>query len=220
MFKLPNGNIAKTYLEYLEYYNPELYTLIETSTDIELYQLIEHTISRLQYYIGNLDTLYLMNDSTTELQDYLIKMVLFFKSYTTDLLGMNILYVFNMKPENIIKFHDRVQEIHKTIEPNDKINFSYSDYAVVHAIYHPDDFLEFDEKAFIKKILEIREPKKLIHDKFVLISNIKEKDKLQYYDVTGSILSKIYHKEDLKFRDKCFISRSFNNDWVLDQKHL
>ena len=205
MFTLPNGKPAKSYIEYLEYYNPELHNLILTSDDIELYQIIEHTISRLQEYIGNLDTLYLMNDSTTELQNYLVKLVMFFKSYTTDLLGMNILYVFNMKPENIIKMIDKVYRIIKKIGPTDKINFAYMDYAITHALYYPDDKIEFNEKVFLKAFIECEEPDKLIYDDIHLIKHIAEKTKLKYFDTVLVNKSTIHHKESLSLKDKCII---------------
>ena len=205
MFVLPNGKPAKSYLEYLEYYNPELYNLIVTSDEIELYQIIEHAISRLQDYIGNLDTLYLMNDSTTELQDYLIKMVMFLKSYTTDLLGMNILYIFNMKPENIIKLIDKIYRIIKKIGPEDKFNFAYADYAIPHSIYHPDDKIDFNEKVYLEVSIICNDKTMSLYDKADSIKNIGVKTSLKQMDSANVNKSTIYHNESIGMKDKCII---------------
>ncbi|HAU88256.1 MAG TPA: hypothetical protein DCW90_23110 [Lachnospiraceae bacterium] len=144
--------IATTYLEYLHAMNPSMANYIENANEVQLYNAIDHVISQLEYVVGNLDTLYLVNDGTSILQDYLLKLIRFFKSYTTQLVGLGIIYVFDTKPDNMLRFIDNIGKIHKTIVAKEStMSLSYADYASLHAkVTIDDNNMKFTDRCFIR----------------------------------------------------------------------
>jgi hypothetical protein len=145
MFTLGNtGTVATTYLEYLKVMNPSLYNAIDEADDVHLYTMIDHAISRLEKVIHDLKTLYTVNDSNSSLLDYLIKLVKFFKSYTTDLIDVTTQYVFDMRPDNLFK----LVEYYKMFEVDinkDVYKLMYADTAKVIETYKETDPLKYKE---------------------------------------------------------------------------
>lgn len=92
-----------------------------------LYYYINHIIGRFKSIIDNINFLYLSNESATPLQDLLIKLVEFAKSFTVDMLDLDIIYVFDNKAENLIRLIDVLQYINKLIGDNDYLHLSHSD---------------------------------------------------------------------------------------------
>ena len=97
-----------------------------------LYYYINHIISRFKSIIDDINFLYLANDSATPLQELLVKLVEFAKSFTVDMLDLDIIYVFDTKLENLIRLLDAVHYINKLIGVDDIFNVSHSD--IVHKI--------------------------------------------------------------------------------------
>lgn len=127
MFKLGNSdNVATTYLEYLSVMNPALYNAIMEADETIVYTYIDHTISRLEKIVNNLKSLYTVNDSNSSLLMYLIKLIRFFKSYTTDLIDVTTEYIFDMRPDNLFKLVE-YYKIHQVILPKDSYHLMYSD---------------------------------------------------------------------------------------------
>lgn len=121
--------VAETFLDYLETMQPSIAQFIKDSDEVALYSAIDHIISQIEILLGSMDTLYLVNDGTSLLQDYLIKLIRFFKSYTTDLVSLGIIYVFDFKPDNMLRLIDKVGAIHKTIvAKEDMMHLGYADY--------------------------------------------------------------------------------------------
>lgn len=115
--KIPNFTFAnlKTYSEDL------------VINDNLVYYYIDHLISRLETVIDNLKYIYMMNDSATPIEDLLLKMVRYFKSFTVDCLGLDIIYIYDMKSENIMRLFGEIAKIKKEIEAEEHIHLSYSD---------------------------------------------------------------------------------------------
>lgn len=107
--------VASTFLDYLKTMQPAIADFIEKANDIDLYVAIDHIISQLEEVLGELGSLHLVNDGTSILQEYLIKLIRFFKSYTTDLVSLGVIYVFDFKPDNMLRLIDKVGKIRKTI---------------------------------------------------------------------------------------------------------
>ena len=120
--------VAETFLDYLSVMNPDLANIVEEQDEVELYNTIDHVISQMELVIGNLDAMYLVNDGTSILQEYLIKLVRFFKSYTTELTGLGVLYIFDFKPDNMLRLIDCVGKIEKEIQVSEKESFGLYDY--------------------------------------------------------------------------------------------
>jgi len=135
MFKIKklddNGDMveqtADTYAEYLQYNDDKLYTILVNLETSELNGAIEHTIFKINELITSLQYLYIINDSQNPAFTALIKLLRFFKSYTTDLTGFNIVYLFDSKHYNAIKIIDDINYIEKVIHPSTNMRQDYSD---------------------------------------------------------------------------------------------
>ena len=142
--------VAKTYLDYLEAMNPLLANYVNESNEVDLYVAIDHIISQMEMVLGQLDSLYLVNDGTSVLQEYLLKLIRFFKSYTTELVGLGIVYVFDFKPDNMLRLIDKVGKIHKVDEINDKsFHLVYADQAhLTSTITHTEKTMKLHDSIF------------------------------------------------------------------------
>lgn len=176
-------NTPKTYMEYIQKTYPAIYDFIQTIDEDSLYMYINHVISGMEDVINNLNYLYLINDSSSSLQEVLIQLIKFFKSYTTDLIGLNIVYIFDFKPDNMLKIIDHIHHIHKTILIPESTNLSYADYVRIHGNIHLNDDLKFYEKTFI-------------HASIAMLI------KLQFKDIIQTIQKKINAKENLYLKEE------------------
>ena len=141
--------VATTFLEYLQFTNNNLYEFVRDLPQENCHRYIEHVISRLETKLNDLGYLYVMNDSNSSLQDILLAMIKFFKSYTTDLIGLNIVYIFDFKPDNMLKFIDKIGLMKKSMElgrnwnDGESINLTYSDDIFSHKLINDNDMLSY-----------------------------------------------------------------------------
>lgn len=112
-----------------------------------LYYYIDHIISRMETVVKNLKSIYMINDSSsTSLENLLIKMINFFKSFTVDMLGLDILYVCDLKAENILRLFDEVERVRKYIEVPEELRLQYSDVISKTAVsFRSDDYMKLKD---------------------------------------------------------------------------
>jgi hypothetical protein len=126
VFKLKDGGVAETFLEYLDDTDNVLADFVRTAEEGRLTEYIEHILFRINGAIPELQYLYILNDSNNVLLNAAIKLIRFFKSYTTDLASFNILYLMNSRYHNMIKLIHDVENLEKTLGVNeDTLNFLY-----------------------------------------------------------------------------------------------
>ena len=92
-----------------------------------IYYYINHIISRFKTIINRINYLYMENDAAAPLQELLVRLVKFAKSFTVDMLDLDIIYVCDMKEQNMIRLIDVPWYINKLISPDDRFNVSHSD---------------------------------------------------------------------------------------------
>lgn len=141
-----NGYVPTTYLDYLKYANYKLYDIVMKADKSDLYKYIDHLISKLTSIFTNVDYIHVSTDDVSPVQKVLVSMIKFFKSYTTDLIRFDIIYVMNWKTELLLRLIDRVEHIYKTIIPKDKWFFSYSDNLRIHSRANVDEEIELVDK--------------------------------------------------------------------------
>ena len=93
----------------------------------KIYYYANHIIYKLESLIDNLNYVALLGDSTAPLEDLLFKLCMFFKSYTTEIISMDKIYVCDLVPENMFRLFDEIAYIEKLIGPKDRMFFAYSD---------------------------------------------------------------------------------------------
>lgn len=181
MFTINHGTssqrTAKTFFEFLYYYNPRLYnilftpnyegqyakykennpnttytldnyiekvvegeiddftysTLNEENSDIKvtetlIYYYIDHIVSKLKQYIDKLTFVHKVNGSATDLDKLLIKLVVYFKSFTVDVIGMDTIYIMDIKLENQMRFFDEININAKNVQADDELRLSFADH--------------------------------------------------------------------------------------------
>ena len=152
--------------------------------DDKIYSYINHIIDRLAKIVNRIDLIYLINSSSTPLQELLIKLIKFFKSYTVDLISFDTLYVMDLKPGNTIKLFDEMKKIMKTIEyhDTDAIRISHSD--LIHLI---QETVGIDDHEAIR-----------LYDKFFLsvIFHLDEKSLVKLRDDIDEETKLVLYKED------------------------
>ena len=124
-------------------------------TETTIYYYVNHIISRLKTVVDNINLLYMINDSQSALEDLLVNIIRWAKSFTVDMLGLDIIYVCDFKPENLLRFIDEIEYIQKLIEDHDYIYLSHSDVIrKLYSEYHLKDSIKFEDYAnWIKWII-------------------------------------------------------------------
>lgn len=181
-----------------------------------IYYYINHIISRFKTIINKINFLYMENDAAVPLQELLVKLVKFAKSFTVDMLDLDIIYICDMKDQNMIRLIDVPWYINKLIAPNDRINLSHSDIVKkIIAQYELDDKINLKDLVAYNKDLFIGDDSN---------NHVIKNDKLQYmvkdiqledekaiqmydtYDLQSTILLKDTHKPMLKDKVKVWYS--------------
>lgn len=95
--------------------------------DEKIYFYMNHIISRLEIILDNLSFVNLMGDSSTPVEELLMKLIKFFKSHTVEFINMDTIYICDLKPESMIRYFDVIHEANKTNLVKDFIKFPFAD---------------------------------------------------------------------------------------------
>lgn len=118
-----NGEIADTFLDYLQDADLILADFVVTSEHDKLSEYIEHVLYRINETIKDLQYLYILNDSNNVLLNAAITLIRFFKSYTTDLSSFNILYLMDSPYWNTLKYVPKIQTMSKDLHHSELGSF-------------------------------------------------------------------------------------------------
>ena len=177
----------------------------------KIYTYVNHIISRLQMIIDDLKYIYLISGAASPLEELLLKLVRFFKSYTVDVLGLDTLYICDLKPENMIRLFDKIHYMEKTIVPKDRFKLQHSD--VIHRLitqYQLKDKLTLKDKMFYDALLLIKDSDEdgirnsvRMRDEVSVFVNIPVKDKsLNLMDTIHNISTTDTISDSFKMNDK------------------
>ncbi len=106
LFKMTNGEVATTYLEYLYDKLPVIADTIDNMHKDKTGVYIEHVIGKLNEIIPEIEYLNTMNGTNNNIVQAILGLINFFKSYTIDLRTLNIMYMFDNKMLNKIYMID------------------------------------------------------------------------------------------------------------------
>ena len=124
-FALKDGTQAKTYLEYLEEYVPILANYVKDVEKDDIPNAIESIIVILQSLMPDIDSLFSLNDTNSILIEATLNLIIFLKSYTTDIASFSINYLFSNPMENHIKYIDEISGFSIEMVPKDYIDTRY-----------------------------------------------------------------------------------------------
>lgn len=201
-----NPHYAQTYLEYLQYLNADLYSFINELSEVDIPQYAEHIISRIIQIIPEVEDLYALINNNSTVVEALIQLVKFFKSHTTELLGLTIVYILDIKALNMLKLIDDLWYMHKLIGVIDIWHLDHSDaIALLKVTLHSKEFLPFFERLKLRKQIQANEDVySMLYDDLKLIKTIMPKDTSEFYDVISHIAAHmVVDGGKIKFSDGC-----------------
>lgn len=178
---------AKTYLEFLEHKQPVLAEVVNNTPVENISELIEHIISQLNYFMEDMQYMFILNDGNNPVFNAIIALIKFFKSYTVDLSSFNILYLFDSKYYNMIKM---VEDYHlsKYLVYNEENNFHYS-----------DNIKSFSENfTFDGDIFKIK-------DFYLLNTILNVNDPILYIDIIYAIYNAMQYNDNIYDREHLHI---------------
>ena len=184
----------------------------ESNRDETLYTYINHVVSRLELVIHNLQFMHMMNDSSTPLENLLLQLVRFFKSYTVDILGLDVIYVMDFKSDNTIRLFDEIAKIRKIIQSNEELRLSYSDAinTITATLYKGECFSLTDDIIYTVriKIDEMLKSENYIGMNDLLnyiskIINIEDSSLTKLFD-TVRINSSLQSNDNMKLSDRVY----------------
>jgi len=109
----------------------------------KIYYFINHIISRLKTLIDDINFSHMLNGVSSLLEELLMKMIKFIKSFTVDFIGLDIIFICDFKEENLLRLIDKVHYIDKTIVPKETLNFSFWDSISSYVNYNLNDNCKF-----------------------------------------------------------------------------
>lgn len=126
--------------------------------DEKIYFYVNHIIGRLEMIVDGLEFMYLMNDTQTPLETLLLRLVRFFKSYTVDVLGLDVLFVCDFKADNILRIFEEIHYMEKNIGMDEDFRISYSDSIhTMESVFSEQDKIKFRDKFYYESHLLINE---------------------------------------------------------------
>lgn len=196
---------AKTYMDYLQAVVPDMYNFINETGPDNMYSNVNYIVSRIMSVIPDLKYLGFFDGHSNTMERMLLELIQFFKSYTTDLITMNIIYIFDVKPETLIRLIDYA-EIHGNIIPRDYLNISYSDHLTFLSTVKYDSSIKLlDSIAAIENILVLFDNCKFMDSISSIHNEIVTHDKITYYDILNHLWSRIGCNDGFGLSDKSLI---------------
>lgn len=196
LFKMSNGNVATTYLEYLYDKLPLIADFINDLHKDKTGVFIEHVLGKLNELIPELEYLNSINGTNNNIVQAIIGLINFFKSYTVDLRTLNIMYMFDNRMLNKIYMIDdpRLKTI---LYPTD----SYPTY-----VDSLKPTVTFDKNDNL-----------IIYDPSDIKNNIYSSDQIKNYDEIRQLLNKLGIEDELilSYKDMMeMVSKQSKNDII------
>ena len=200
LFKMSNGEVANTYLEYLYDKLPIIAGMIDDMHKDKTGIYIEHVIGKLNELIPEIEYLNTMNGTNNNIVQAIIGLINFFKSYTIDMRTLNIMYMFDNRMLNKIYMIDDPR-LFVRLYPREALP-TYQDMIKPTVTFDKyDNLIIYDPAAMFNKLLnkdyvgQYDEIEQLLNQ-FTLLDNIQ----LDYKD-TMELINKLLAKEIVDLRE-------------------
>lgn len=201
VFRLSDGTIAKTYLQYLYDKLPHIAEFIDGLHKDKLGVYIEHVVGRLNELVPDIEYLSSLNGTNNNITMALISLINFFKSYTTDLRNLNVVYYFDDKFFNKIYMIDDPRLFIKLF-PEEKA-LKYHDCLFTHINFDKYDELKLKYQYSISNILLYKNYVDYSEEHLIIVKGqCDDKFNIAYNDLIANIsanIDKINNKVDLDY---------------------
>jgi hypothetical protein len=197
-FKKPDGNVAETYTDFLSERNTILYNSILEIRNIgsdkvkqeKISDIINNTVYALDEYIDDKEYKFFFSKlpsvSAEAVKEYIYKVVNFFKSYKTEIMSINTVYLFDDKLENKIKMIDEALMTNVYTKP-DIVDIIIKSQMLINL--SPKEVIEIVDKIYIDRTYWIdlffnTDTNIQIQDRFANFNSIITKsDKFEIKDI-------------------------------------
>lgn len=210
-FRLSNGKVATTYIEYLYDKLPHIAEFIDSLHKDKLGVYIEHILGKLNELIPDLEYLSSINGTNNNITNALVSLINFFKSYTTDLRNLNVIYILDDKFFNKIRMVDDPRLFIKLF-PEEKA-LKYNDALHLCSKFDKRDNMILYSKIAIEKRIQIGS--NVNHkDDMIVKSEMQYNDEidLEYSDEINHISN---HIDKLNSEINCY-----DRCWTLSKTQL
>lgn len=120
IYRMSDGTIAKTFLEYLKSEAPYMAAYVEDSSEEDLNNAVDHVVYRLTNLVNDLKYLSIISEENDAMINALMTLLKFFKSYTTDFTSFDIVYILDDRGVQNVKLMSQLKAIRKTSHYNEK----------------------------------------------------------------------------------------------------
>jgi len=218
-FEIPTGGIAKTYTEFLKYRDPTLYAELKklaAITDLEkrrnlIVNLIDHVIYALDECFNNDEILryiyrYFPGHGEELIQQYIMKMIMFFKSYKTQLLNLTIIYLLDDRLENNMRPIDHLQDLISHFDLDEGKPITEKVFIDIWFFLNEKDMAGFLDKMRI-------EVSRLVDKSYI--------DKMKYYDTIDEFYLHFIFDDWNKYKDMfmdLIATHFFSHKYTIDSR--
>lgn len=206
-----------TFYDVLKQCNRALYDFAESMDISMISYYADHAIAKLEEIIPNLKHLYAGYDLDSPVEEALIRMIKYLKSYTTDFVGLDVIHIFDDKTKNMIKLIDsykskkyvtlntRLKELNLIDElTKAEIEVSLTDRIRLidrmddskSVVRLEDDMNLNDEYQTIKKIQYLKEKIPLIDEMTKIRLLIHKNDRFSFRETIHWYETNPYNKEE------------------------
>lgn len=214
LFTKSDGTIAYTYLDMLADLDPELFNKVLEADDDRLDDFITYSIDVLESMVNSSKYLDLLIHDSTPMTEALMKLITFFKSYTVDLRGFNIIYVLDHPYLHGVKILDKIQRVSTKMKANDELILQ--DILKVFSTMTEEQRLLSMEKFHMTSFIKLMEEAFLI-DKFRMESSIKTSESISPIDIV-KIRSTLKDKMGIRFHEVLKLSSIIRSNEKLTTK--
>lgn len=172
VFKLPDGEVPETYMDWLKSYNYTLYEYVEGLTSEECVDKINYIATKLSTWINKAEYMGYLTPIDVSVINGLIRILRWFKSYTIDIHEMEVVYLFDSRYFNLMKMMDRMWFHAKGYIRETDIGFHEWVHSFSAAMTKKETENKLEE--FIRASAEMYEEEldHLMHDSFRLVATL------------------------------------------------
>lgn len=221
MYQLKNGEIPETFTEYLQDKNVLLYEFVEKVEEDQITDYIDYIATKFSTLFPDTEYMSYLAPVDMYLIDAILKMLRAFKSYTIDIRGVDVIYRFDSRYHNLLKFlaemefkvrlkiiepgmrySDWVNEFKETMEYKEIRNKLY-ELASMSVNLSDDDFLRMADHLVLKARLNCIDFLQLHYGDSLkdYHGTVKPKENIHFED-RSHLVSSVHANDRLKLSDK------------------
>lgn len=212
IFTMSNGEIAKTYFEYLADLNEGLAVTVEKATEQDVLILLEHIIYSLEDEISNLEYLEILTEGNDIMINALRTLIMFFKSYTVDLKHLSIIYVLDNRYYNMIKLISHIKSLEADITVGSSMDRFIDRIHILGEILAKDDMkllikTEYEAELLVKALAKLKDKISSINSSITISSRVN-------IDSDIGIDAIIFGSDRLKIEDSLTYSSAIHGNAI------